>query len=114
MMLFAWLFAVLLSASAAVGETSFSATPVWLEGRTTERNLTVGFRVDEIAFCRGTVPLSPDAVLRVDWRKTADGIKVSYETPQGWTVEEKTPSPDLARRASHRQTMRTCGCMETE
>lgn len=39
------LFFALAITSSAVAKELFSAAPVWLKGRTTERNLTVGFRV---------------------------------------------------------------------
>ena len=36
---------ILLLKAEAISENLLSATPVWLKGRTTERNLTVGFRI---------------------------------------------------------------------
>ena len=39
-------------------------------------------------FCRGTVPLSADEVLGVEWRRTSDGPDVKFAAPSGWTVAD--------------------------
>lgn len=51
--------------SAGAAELKFAAVPVWVEGRTTERNLTLGFRVEFDGTKAATLRYSASSIARV-------------------------------------------------